>query len=1685
MSATLAKIGAGGGYTNYLLGKTQKLGFNDHSPSAYYLSPGTPPGTWLGKDLPSLGLTPGARASEQQMRDLFDRLKNPVTHKSLVKNNRILSGDHASVAKRETVAGYDLTLQAPKSVSLLWALGDEQTRKTVKRIFDESVQEVLDEYEKEAGYTRLGKAGVARVKVEGVSAAKFDHWTNRDNEPHLHSHITISNFVRTPTGKIGTLDGRLTYANTVQLSKLHNMILMNKLHEQLGINFEPRKVGPGETSSVFVQDIVGMPTELITLFSQRTADTNQALRELVKQAEANGETLSYQKMARLRRQAWTQTRKPKTHDPESLHVLLTRFKQQAVDNGFNPEEIISSLMNPDPHSVNPLMVENSASLMNALRSLVFRELADESAHPETLDYEQDATADTVLSRLAWQAQQHRTSISRANVKSAVEDMASLIRFTGPTRDWNQLLNTLTDQVCEQLVPLNEHRYEIPDSLKNNPALVNADGVSVFDSNQGDTKYVTRTLLNAEQEFKHTAVTDLRDGVTAEEKQKIRDLLDAYSESSPRPLGADQYAAAFHVLTDTRQVTGITGPAGTGKTTSLKAVLHVTDTIRGDGKVLGISTSARAAAELEASLEQPTNTVAAILSEQRTGAIRKHIEKLSYQLDRGLINPMMRSSARADLSRLTVELKRRTIPDHGIVIVDEASMISTLDLNELTQYAHARGTQVLCVGDPQQLGSPGVGGGALAWLEAHHHTAHLTRIYRFHDAHEARVTQDLRDGVKNPDGTYKAVSEYETLGRIRTADDVQEAAYTATLTDIEQGKTTLIIAATNETVADINRRFTTDLQAQGVVDADPARHVTLSDNVSYGVGDVICTRVVDRSKIVSDESFIRNGDLWTLTHVTMSGKGATAGPESVTLTRKEDPNAHISVPVDWLKENAEGGYASTIHRAQGMTVDVARLIIPLNTPLNRESLYVGMSRARALNEAWVQTPDLEATAGDMNPSLDITRWITYKREMFEKAGKREWVYESPNPDPTKYYVRADLMPTPMDLAKRSLNEMVRNEASPRMASEEKLAWEHEKHSLPTLTAERNYLIRQIAAPHIDEILTDQFDQKYVDTLHQSDAWDDLVTAWTRARAVDPETTQTILSTRVRSDVDIVTDEMKNALFDLKDPPDPARILAHKLEEVSANTTLGSRAWQYGYYVPLALENPTDDERALLTVLEQTDTMIKTTLARIVEKNAHHPAPWAGRLGNVPTKDSGEKRREWENLIADISVYRALNNEEKLQEPLGRLSSHATVTRRAWRNGLSARISAYRGQASRETSPGAPEWIQQLHQTITTRHAQTRTRRNLDWVNRTSPPSTPAEPMDRKTYERITRTNQKIWEYWQSLTPHSWVPEYLNQRHLNPQEAVYAPTGWSTTLTWAQQAGGLSLDDLKEAGLVTMSSIGQPIDIFRERLALPIKDERGKIVGFTARANPAETEDIPKYVNTPQTHVYRKASLLYGVAPETISHLKYGAQTIICEGAMDKHALDQAVGVLEDRYPLQTNMVVTAPCGTSLTDGQLNEIRDQQGGQIRYPVFCFDSDEAGQKALARAWTMLTQEERAHATSIHLPGQVKDPAELVEKEETLRLAGAVMSAQPVWKQLIDTAVSNVDLEWGVERAQALQRVEDTIVASLPLDQQREVSAYAAQQLAVTHAQNTQPDLPEPVISLPTPITQPQTPHSGAQAA
>ena len=240
------------------------------------------------------------------------------------------------------VAGFDLTFWVPKSVSVAWALGDDETRNVIEKCHRQAIEFVISYAESEVFCSRSGTNGIVSEDLTGVIAASFTHFTSRADDPQLHDHVVVWNRARSVSdGRWRTLDSKAVFKATTTLSELHQGVLSDLLTAELGVGWEARG---RRHSSKPRYEITGVPEALMAEFSQRVEQIAARGDELNSSfVEAHGRCPTVLETMRLRQVPAIATRPEKTH--RSLAELTSNWREWAAAHVLEDEQLawVSSL----------------------------------------------------------------------------------------------------------------------------------------------------------------------------------------------------------------------------------------------------------------------------------------------------------------------------------------------------------------------------------------------------------------------------------------------------------------------------------------------------------------------------------------------------------------------------------------------------------------------------------------------------------------------------------------------------------------------------------------------------------------------------------------------------------------------------------------------------------------------------------------------------------------------------------------------------------------------------------------------------------------------------------------------------------------------------------------------------------------------------------------------------------------------------------------------------------------------------------------------------------------------------------------------------------------------------------------------------------------------------------------------
>jgi len=933
MTMTCHVLHAGDGYT-YL---TNQVASGDiersaHDPLAdYYLAAGNPPGQWVGSGVAELGMTghvteehmlalfgegvhpdanalitmyiaagmPYAKAVDQTrlgrrfyrfsepdiplvaaVRAAYDQFEVAQQRRPSVAERRdikervageLLAGPGGTppapevVRKyltdelgkaRQPVAGFDLVFSPVKSVSVLWGLGGHQVRQVVEQVHEAAWRQALAYGEREAGYTRVGKNGVAQIDTQGFVATAFVHRDSRAGDPDLHTHVAVANRVLGADGQWRTLDSQQVHKVAVSMSEVYNAAVEQGLTDRLGVTWTEVAKGAGKRA---VREIDGVPNELIRGFSQRRTQVEAGYDDLVAEYVARyGHTPPRSVQMQLAQQA-TLTDRPDKKAGKTLAEQVDAWT--AAARQMLPSQDVDTV------------------LAGALGRTV--------AAAEPVDVAE------LAARVVDVVSEHRATWTVYHVRAEAIRQLKPHGFASAAD---------REQATEQIVAaaLGRESIELGVAPSPPPALLQrASGESIY-QRHGSTRYTSTTILDAETRLLDAAGRTAGPVVAA---PAARAAIARYEADTGRTLNPGQRQLVEQFVTCGRALSVGIGPPGTGKSTAMRAVRAAWETT--GHRVLGLAPSAAAASVLGDELGVPADTLHSLVIAHANGA----------EID---------------------------VRAGDMLLVDEAGMAGTRLLDSVRAIAAEHGAVVRLVGDYRQLAAVEAGG-ALRLIHNGVGGTELVEVHRFRDPAEATAVLALRVG--DP----AAVDFYASRGRLHggTRAAVLDELYGAWRTDTAAGRTAIMISDSTEIARELSGRAQTERRAAGLAETGG---VALHDDTTAGVGDRIVTRHnARRLAVLGGADYVKNGDLWDV---------QARHADGALTVRHARHGGKITLPGWYVGEHVELGYAATIHRSQGLTVDISRAYL---SPLAaREAALVALSRGTDENHGYLDTETVLST-----------------------------------------------------------------------------------------------------------------------------------------------------------------------------------------------------------------------------------------------------------------------------------------------------------------------------------------------------------------------------------------------------------------------------------------------------------------------------------------------------------------------------------------------------------------------------------------------------------------------------------------------------------------------------------------------------------------------------------------------------
>ncbi|QXV63534.1 MobF family relaxase [Amycolatopsis sp. TNS106] len=1176
MTMTCHVLHAGDGYT-YLTDQVASFDMErepGQSLADYYLASGTPPGLWAGSGIADLGMS--GQVTEEHMRALFGEGLHPDAD-AMVARWIDAGMPYAKAIDRARLGRRFAPPKGDKS-PLGVAVQEGYDRFAVLHDRRPSVVERREIKEKIAAEMLAGPGGtppepavVRRFLVDELGKA---------DQP-----VTGFDLVFTPPKSASVLWG---------LGKPDVAQAIEEVHEQAwrtALAYGEReaaftRIGAGGVGQIDTNGFVAVAfqhrdsrcgdpnlhTHVVVSNrvlgadgKWRTIDSRQLFRVAVSMSETYNAAVEHGLTERLG-VAWHNVPKPDGKRPvrEIAGVpdeLITGFSSRRNQVETNYERLIGEYVRAYGHT------PSRSVQMRLAQQATLEDRPEKATAGTTLGEQRDAwraaaegmlpgrNLDLVLAATMGRAAAAAEPVEVGQVAATVVDVVSRHRSTWSVYHVrSEAIRQLKphrfasaadrERVTEEVVAtaLGTESIELSVALTPPPPtlLQRADGESIY-QRHGATRYTSTEILDAEQRLLDAARTTAGPVVAARD---VHAAIAAHEARTGRALDPGQRQLVEQFVTCGKALAVGIGPPGAGKSTAMRAVRTAWQTT--GGRIIGLAPSAAAAQVLGAELGVQADTM------HRLVTLHAHGREIDLRAG-------------------------------DMVLVDEAGMGGTRTLDAVRAIAAERGAVVRLVGDYRQLAAVEAGG-ALRLIHHDHGGTELTRLHRFRDPAEATAVLQLRVGDKAAVGFYSGRGRLH--GGTRTA--VLDQLYADWNTDTTLGRASIMMSDSTDVVRELSGRAQTDRRGTGEVEPGGVR---LRDGMTAGVGDRIVTRDNQRRLALGPTDYVKNGDLWDVT--------ARHDDGSLTV-RHLRHRGEITLPAPYVATQVELGYAATVHRSQGLTVDVSRGYL---TPIAvREAALVALSRGTEENHAYLDTDTI----------LDHGEPGTLPGELF---------YRHRNTDPAAAAMTAILR---REGAELSATEHLRN------ALEEPFRLDvavpiylHalDVHRGPDAFVDAETWVHQALPAYADEILLDPAWPALADVLHQ-----------VRDTGADP--------------VDVLARRAAQRPFD--DPADPAhsiaQVLHHRLEpDLPAPADGADAAGERPVLLPGWIPEPPPVDPAapreladLQEWLAEKARELADRVRRLGEQAAEAGPAWAAHLGPVPL--DALDRDTWIHRAGQVAAYR---------------------------------------------------------------------------------------------------------------------------------------------------------------------------------------------------------------------------------------------------------------------------------------------------------------------------------------------------------------------------------------------------------------------------------------------------------------
>ncbi len=858
---------AGGGARYYL------------SLTGYYCDGPEPDGYWYGEGTPDFNLV--GLVTAHQIERLCEGW-NPETS-TTGKLDKLVQ----NAGSQRRYHGDDLTFSAPKSVSITWVMATPELREKIKDAFHRACQDALNYIQERAGYARKGAQG-QEVQRARLIFALFEHCTSRLADPHLHLHCVCPNVTKHDQGPRRTtaIDSTHFFRHKMAAGALMRASLAKYLRE-LGFRIEPDR---------FSFRIQGVSQELCEAMSKRRHEIVEAILEKYQDVPGiHGRELTAIVKAASSRMAEIVTLETRRGKPEwhSRDAIFAFWNQIATQYGVN-HETIENLRVQLPEILNQ---KNQPLLERAIFEAGIERVSEQHSHFTERDVIQAVAEEAQWA--GFDANQVRTIVDREFHRR---------------RDLIVELGELTAETKSAA----RHCYVDRDELR----------YSTIENIRVELELIDRVSRMARERVSGRSEAAISEGpyLGGPTKRAIQESQQKLAQKQ-QSLSPDQLDAIWH-LTGQERICCLSGRAGTGKSTTLKAARIAWEKLWNNELGFPVETAVLAwQKEGRRVIGCAVAGLAARNLEKASGIKSQTLMKLLYRLKK----------------------QQWVLKSNDVVVLDEAGMVTTRDLLNLVRHVDRAGAKLVLVGDPRQLQPIGAGGPYSSMtrrIKGIEKT--LTTVFRQRETWRAEAGILFSEGkAREAIEAYRAHDEFHV---VQTKAEVIKSLVDQWEHDggIREPDQVLLGAATNTEVLAVNR-------------------TCQERRLNAGA---ICER-----RMLVGSNFLHEGDyvlLWkndSKLDVTNGFRGVVTRVDRICRTidiALEGDNRTVTIPVDrYGTDKITLGYCASIHKFQGSTHKKLHVLLG-GSMWDRHMAYVASTRSEESTHFFV---DRETIQGERRETLE--------------------------------------------------------------------------------------------------------------------------------------------------------------------------------------------------------------------------------------------------------------------------------------------------------------------------------------------------------------------------------------------------------------------------------------------------------------------------------------------------------------------------------------------------------------------------------------------------------------------------------------------------------------------------------------------------------------------------------------------